>query len=219
MRYIVTGSRIYAPTSDVGTFLDKHRNGMTAIAAIGSSPASNAALQWGIENDIPATWFALDRDRSNLYQMSAELDAYTVLFACRAPNSPHLTDGISQILSWYQASTARYDVVESPIPGRICELITTLNNTLDRYVIMGDGDPAGPFQELRQSSRRKRDLFHRIITIGIELNQLSGRLKKKMEDETGDYVEWERSLRTYEAIEDTLTATRSRISGIRLDGE
>ena len=100
-----------------------------------------------------------------------------------------------------------FDVIQSDIPGRVCELVTKTTKHRDEFAAIADPGIYADDQYADSRRRRKNGEYQAAIVASLELRKIYARLKTILDDETGDVDEWTRGLRTLEVIERELLET------------
>ena len=130
MNLIVLGSRIYAPLSDVDVGIAALPPGSTVIA-YGSSDVCKRSVVAAQSAGIEARNATLSNSRRELIEAATQPDAHVLLFVARDPATKAITEGIVNIAALLEKNNVQPRIVESPLPGRICHLMTKQRQAID----------------------------------------------------------------------------------------
>ena len=123
MTVLMLGSRTYQPLSDVNAELADP--GIQTVA-FGVSPVALRAESLGARRK------PLEANRATLLEMAAQPGAEVVLFVARDAVTKQPTEGMAGIQRLLADKHIPFRVVSSPLPGRVCEIITTLNAAVEK---------------------------------------------------------------------------------------
>lgn len=126
MTTLILGSRTYAPLYDVDNFLKDVDNSL--LYSFGVSDVALRAESMGAKRR------PLETTRRTLLELVAEPNARVVLFCCRDSITKNVTAGMAGIQQLLNEKSIPFQVVSSPFPGRICELLTNLRHAVDKAV-------------------------------------------------------------------------------------
>lgn len=203
---IVLGSRIYQPMSDVDERVRALPAG-TLVLPFGSSDVALCAESTAKDVGLQVVRKPLESTRRQLLD-ECRKGADVLMFVARDPETKQPTTGMADLQRLLKIEGIAYELVSSPFPGRICELITDLGQSVTKTLAVADTD--------RRQHRRRITLAERALklatTIAAERDRYQRRLEETANDGVGDddldakYIRW---VRVYEALCDALDdATR-----------
>lgn len=197
---IVLGSRIYEPLSDVDDAIRALPSDAT-VTAFGSADICKRAVLAAESRGLSARNVVLSPSRRELVEAARQPGAKVVLFVAMDPSTRRPTVGITQVADYLASQGIATSRVASPLPGRVCELMTRQRQAIDRAI------------ELAGLPARRRHFVMKGLALTTELVNERDRYERKLEagfrlqaDDDAATAKWCRWLVTYQqlctAIED-----------------
>lgn len=133
MNLIVLGSRIFEPIS----LVDAEISALPADATVtgfGSADVCKRAVKAAESRGLDARNVVLSQSRRELIE-AARLDgAAIVIFTAIDPVTKHITQGTQQLIDFLAAADVQARQVASPLPGKVCALMTKQRQSVDRAI-------------------------------------------------------------------------------------
>lgn len=167
MNVHILGSRIYAPITDIDRELQQ-LPAETVITAFGESDVCKRAVLAGTSLGLEARNVTLSSSRRELVEAAKQPDAHVLLFVAKDPLTKVPTEGMAGISSFLASQRISYRQVDSPLPGRVCALVTKLRQAVDRALAT-------------QQEHRKIVITNRALKIATEVVDERDRYQAKLE--------------------------------------
>lgn len=196
MTLLILGSRTFQPLDLVDDLI-----GPAVLGSGGAISFGNSAVSLRAES-LGAKRVALETTRSTLLELAADPENQVVLFVARDPITGSPTEGMSGIQRLLSGRPIPFQVISSPFPGAVCQMLTDLRGAVDKAV----ASAAGPRREHAMS----KALACSAIVVDERAKYLN-RLKEGWGFDVGNEAldqKFGRWVRVYEALEDALDDAR-----------
>lgn len=199
---LILGSRIFAPIVMVDHELRSLPPDAT-ITAFGSSDVCARAVIACTSIGFDARNVTLEPSRASLIAAAKAPGGQVWLFVATDPRTKQITEGMSQIAALLSAEGITARQILSPLPGRVCEQVTKLRQSVDKTIAIS--------QPVRRGALVTRTL--KIVTETLTLRdeyeaKLESGMSLMLEDDTAT-DRWLGWLRSYEAITDATEDAKS----------